>query len=279
MRPLRSADHVNLPTLSQIGELYADLIHAHAGLSPCVIVGYSFFGKVAFEAAHALQRDGGNVAHIILIDAFNWTDARPGWRQSLQWIWRGGAAERDNDITYLKKSAARLRDCWRLLRWLIGRIPDKVKQRGLMLLHPASGYFDDEGQSVEVLDLYQFAGLIRKPPDRRPLKARGLLFRAEYPGEKILPGHDFTNGWGGLFARGLEIVHMAGSHLTIVRDRGAGEAIGRQINAVLDRFDFSNDEVEGTNKRVVKPVEFEDAKTLRSTGSVGTKLIDTEELL
>ena len=261
MRSLRSADKVNVPTLSQISALYADLIHAHAGSSPCVIVGYSFFGKVAFEAAHALQRDGGNIAYVILIDAFNWTAARPGWRQSLQWIWRGGATEKDKNVTYLNKSAGRLRDCWRLLRWLIGRIPDKVKQRGLMLLHPASGYFDDEGQSVEVVELYQFAGLIRKPPDPRPLEAHGLLFRAKFPGETILPGHDFTNGWGGSFAQGLEIVNMSGSHLGIVRDRGAGEVIGRQINAVLDRFDFGNAEVEGSNQRMVEPVEFEDANT------------------
>ena len=243
MRALRSMDEANVPTLSQISALYADLVHAHAGSSPCVIVGYSFFGKVAFEAARALQRAGGNVAYVILIDAFFWTHTPPGWRQSLRWIWRGSTIERGNDITYLNKSAKRLRHSWRLLRWLIGRILPKVNRRGMMLFSSASGHFDDEGQSIEVADLYRFTRLIRKPSDPRPLEAHGLLLRAEFPGEKILPGHDFTNGWGGLFAKGLEIVHMDGSHFNIVRDKRGVDAIGRQINAVLDRYGLSNDEV------------------------------------
>ena len=47
-----------LPTIEQLGALYADVLRAHAGSSPCVIAGYSLGGKIAFEAAHALQRAG-----------------------------------------------------------------------------------------------------------------------------------------------------------------------------------------------------------------------------
>ena len=63
------ADRAALPTIEQLGALYGEVLRAHAGSSPCVVAGYSFWGKVAFEAARALQRAGGNVAVVVLLDA------------------------------------------------------------------------------------------------------------------------------------------------------------------------------------------------------------------
>ena len=84
-----------LPTIEQLGALYGDVLRAHAGSSPCVIAGYSLGGKIAFEAAHALRRAGGNVRLVLLVDAwaFTWSGATRGpvW-QSLRWIWRGAAS-------------------------------------------------------------------------------------------------------------------------------------------------------------------------------------------
>ena len=74
-----------------------------------------------------------------------------------------------------------------------------------------------------------------------------MLFRAEFPGEEILPGYDFSNGWGGLFARGLEIVQAQGDHVSMVADENAA-AFKRQINAVLDRYDHGKDKVGGRRK-------------------------------
>jgi hypothetical protein len=37
----------------------------------------------------------------------------------------------------------------------------------------------------------------------RPIDALGVLFRAEFRGEEILPGYDFAVGWSDLFAGGL----------------------------------------------------------------------------
>ena len=64
-----------------------------------------------------------------------------------------------------------------------------------------------------------------------------MLIRAEFPDEEMLPGYDFTNGWRGLFARGLEIVQATGDHVSMVSDENAA-AFGRQINTVLDRYDL-----------------------------------------
>jgi hypothetical protein len=48
-------DTASCPTLEQLTAPYAAAIRAHAGASPCVLIGYSFNGNIAFEAAHQLQ--------------------------------------------------------------------------------------------------------------------------------------------------------------------------------------------------------------------------------
>ena len=67
---IAAADRGALPTVEQIGALYGDVLRAYVGSSPCVVLGYSFFGKIAFEAARELQRARGNVACVILVDAY-----------------------------------------------------------------------------------------------------------------------------------------------------------------------------------------------------------------
>jgi hypothetical protein len=81
-----------------------------------------------------------------------------------------------------------------------------------------SGIVDTEGVPVEWAVAKRLYRILQKSFHPRPLDASGLLFRATSPGENTLPGHDFTNGWGNLFARGLNVVHMRGDHTSIVRD-------------------------------------------------------------
>jgi thioesterase domain-containing protein len=69
----------------------------------------------------------------------------------------------------------------------------------------------------------------------RPIDALGVLFRAEFRGEEILPGYDFAVGWSDLFAGGLEIVQTAGDHFSMVN--GHITTLVRRINAVLDRYE------------------------------------------
>jgi len=54
--------------------------------------------------------------------------------------------------------------------------------------------------------------------------------------EDLLPLQDHTNGWGGLFKQGLEVIQMEGDHISIIGDEQNAIAVGRQINAVLDRY-------------------------------------------
>ena len=131
-RAIRAADHAALPTMEQLGSLYSDVLHAHVGSSPCVIEGYSLGGKLAFQAAHALRRSGGNVELVLLVDAwaFTWSGATrgPAW-QSLRRIWRGTARGTNSDPSYLNRLSAMLADFWRLFLWLMVRIPEMLKGR------------------------------------------------------------------------------------------------------------------------------------------------------
>ena len=121
-RAITAADQSALPTMEQLGALYGDAVRAHAGSSPCVIAGYSLGGKIAFEAAHALRRAGGNVGLVLLVDAwaFTWSGATrgPAW-QSLRGIWRGAASGTRSDPSYLARLSASLANSWRLFLWLM----------------------------------------------------------------------------------------------------------------------------------------------------------------
>ena len=244
-RAITAADQAAPPTIEQLGALYADVLRAHAGSSPCVIAGYSLGGKIAFEAAHALQRAGGNVGLVLLVDAwaFTWSGATrgPAW-QSLRSIWRGAASGTPSDPSRLARWSAPLTNSWRLFLWLMARIPQMLKDR----LHSVknrfspearpSGYLDKQGMPIDQTAIGRLARIAGRAWRPRPLDASGVLFRAKFPGEELLPGYDVTNGWGELFDRGLEIVQATGDHLSMVVDENL-PALARQINSVLDRYE------------------------------------------
>ena len=161
-----------------------------------------------------------------------WGDRGPTW-QSLRWIWRGAANGTHSDPRYLARLSASLANSWRLLLWLWARIPQMLKGR----LHSVKNRFSPEGRpsgfsirraglvdQMAIDRLVYIAGRAWRPS---PLDALGVLFRAKVPNEELLPGYDFTNGWGELFDRGLEIVQAAGDHSSMVVDenlRGVGAA-------------------------------------------------------
>jgi thioesterase domain-containing protein len=238
----RHLDREALPSIEQLGALYGSVLRAHAGSSPCVVAGYSLGGKIAFEAARALHHAGGDVAFVLLIDAraFTWSGATrgAGW-QSLLWIWNGGPTGAANNTSYIDRLSASLGSSWRLLRWLIARIPHVVKNR----FQPSiglSGYLDKDGRPIEKTFIEWFASITGKSFHPRPLDASGVLIRAQFPGEEMLPGYDFTNGWRDLFTRGLKIVDAAGDHVTMVSDENVA-ALAQQINTVLDPYSLGEE--------------------------------------
>ena len=239
---IAAGDQAAVPTIEELGVLHGDALHAHAGSSPCVVVGYSLFGKVAFEAARALQRAGGNVALVLLLDARAFlvgsTLAR-GW-QSLLWIWRGAATQTANEPRSIDRFSARLRNSWYLLRWLLLWMPRwSLKRRLLPHSTQLSGFFDDQGMPIDQEEMFRLARMAVRSWHPRPIDALGVLFRAKFRDEEILPGHDFTNGWSDLFAGGLEIVQVTGDHMSMVN--GHITTTVRQIKEALDRYEAVQD--------------------------------------
>jgi amino acid adenylation domain-containing protein len=235
-RAIAAGDRGAMPSIEQLGALYGDALSAYAGSSPCVVVGCNS-GMIAFEAAHVLQRSGGNIAFVLLIDAFTWSGHIRGtaWL-SLLWMWRDATGTAD-DTPYAARLSALLGNSWRLLRWLLARIPSAVKRRLVRATSPSfkpSRMFDEEGVPFTHAALNRFLRIAAKSFHPTPLDASGVLIRAEFPGDEMLPGFDFSNGWDGLFAWGLEIVQARGDHTSMVDDENAA-ALGRQINEVLDR--------------------------------------------
>jgi Thioesterase domain len=227
-----------LPTIEQLGVLYGDVLRAHVGSSPCVVAGYCFWAKVAFEAARALQGAGGNVVFVLLIDAFTWSGFTLGalWR-SFEWIRRGGPTATPGKAPYIERLIASVVNYWGLLKWLLARIPPVVKGHVMSrVVSESTGFLDKEGTPMELAVMRRVSHITGKIFHPHPLDARGVLIRATYPGEEMLPGLDFTNGWGSLFARGLETVQAAGDHNSMVADEANRAALARQINAVLDRY-------------------------------------------
>ncbi len=244
-------DRKTLPTMEQMGELYGRILFDHVGTAPCVIAGYSLGGKIAFEAAHALRRAGGNAAFVLLIDAraFTWSGARKiatAWRSFVMAL-RDIVFNTGTGVPFSKKLSGGLNNLWHFARWQIGAIPTAVnyylqvvghrRLAGVKDVAPAeepSGYFDTAGRPVGMWVVYRLAKLVGQPWRPRPLDAMGALIRARSDVD-MLPGYDRAHGWRTLFRQGFELVQSEGDHFTIVTYSYASFLSG-QINTLLERY-------------------------------------------
>jgi amino acid adenylation domain-containing protein len=234
----KSSDRAALPTIEQLGELYANVLRSHAGSSPCVIAGYSFWGKVAFEVARALQRANVNVAFVLLIDAYAWSGfTRETTLRVLRSIRRGTTDNKDT--SYIGKLGASLHNSMRLLLWLCAQTP-RVVIGALREKRLPDGMIDNEGRQIEPSAVYSLHRILGESYDPRPIDASGVLIRARLPYERMLPQADLTNGWRPLFARGLEVVQTIGDHWSIVGQDHETAALALQIDSVLNQYDLRN---------------------------------------
>lgn len=241
-RPIEVGDRAALPTMDHLATSYAKVLREHAGSSPCVVVGCNFAGKLAFEAARALQSAGGNVAFVLLIDAHTWSGGLlrgPAWQSWLQ-IWQA-LTDGAKGTPFVHRLGTFLRDSWRLLRWMFDRMPDVMKSRlATSTFEAPSNFLDTQGIPLEGALMKRLSRIVGESFHPRPLDAPGVLMRAKFSGEDLLPGHDFKSGWGELFTQGLEVVQARGEHVAMVADENA-PSLRRQINAVLDERDWDDE--------------------------------------
>ena len=258
---IAAADAAAMPTIEQLGVLHGDLLRAHAGSSPCVLAGYSLEGKMAFEAARALQRAGGNVAFVLLLDAraSTWRNFTRGpASESLRSIWRGTATKTANDPPNVDRLSAKLRNSLPLLRYLLVRIPHIVTRRVSLWTNPSgspSGSFDKNGMPIDAATIMRLSRIAARSWHPRPIDTSAVLFRAMPPDGEMLPGLDSTNGWHDLFARGLEVVELPGDHFSMMSG-GHITTVARQIEAVLDRYEAAQ------NMETAEPDNAPDARVM-----------------
>jgi thioesterase domain-containing protein len=214
------------PAMEQLVAPYVAALSAHTRASPCVLAGHSFAGLMAFEAAHQFQRQGGKVEMVILLDTWAtppiphrvaWHQWRQNWKQA--------------------PSGSRLRDSWRITRWLLGQEKYRVWSFfNLLRLDPQEliAVLDEEGVPLPggmLGRVYRRIGDSYRP---RRLDGRGVLFRTDQINGKAVLRDDDSQGWNKLFTRGLEIIPMIGDHLSMVRSHHS--TLAREMNEVLKRY-------------------------------------------
>lgn len=116
-----------------------------------------------------------------------------------------------------------------------------------------SGYFDKDGMPIPMTVVGQLAYLSARSWNPQSLDISGVLLRVNLP-EEILPGYDFTKGWGALLTQGVKIIQVAGDHISMVNDENV-VALAGKISELLDQkavsqkfsVDNSDEDVEWEN--------------------------------
>ncbi len=165
------------PPLEELVARYTTLIHAHAGTSPCVLIGYSFNGNIAFEAAHQLQALGTRVERVMLLDC---PPEYPVWhlaaRRSLGQIWNSRASASQSFAEKLKTSG-------QVTGWTLVAAAKAAKQSFLWHAIGDPGLLTTK---LDTLGRPLHWRLIERLYDHslrnyriRPLDSHGVLFRAD----------------------------------------------------------------------------------------------------
>src|SRR5580693_4145358 len=102
------------PVLEDMVVPYVTALRAHAGSTPCVLVGYSFHASMAFEIARQLLETGGQVDLVMVLDAPAEYPAphKIAWK-NLRETWVPGTGERAASI------APRLAISLSIVRWTL----------------------------------------------------------------------------------------------------------------------------------------------------------------
>jgi thioesterase domain-containing protein len=235
-----------LPTMEQLVAPFVAALSNHVRSVPCVLAGYSFAGVMAFEAAHQLQRLGGKVEMVMLLDSWGkrpspfsvaQSKLRKGWKQALN----KARAERSVNLV-----GVRLRSAWLMFGWILKRGAERIirvfRPRNSNL-GPITSFADEQHVPVpwEVV-----SRLYEKPLnfyDFRPLDSHGFLFRVS-DGQNDPRAYDDSLGWRDLFAKGFEIVSVTGDHHTVMSESHR-LTLARKMNEVLSRYSMREDNTPG----------------------------------
>jgi thioesterase domain-containing protein len=223
-----------LPTMEQLVAPYVAALRVHAGSSPCVLVGHSFSGLMAFQAAHQLNEQGGKVEMVMLLDTQTRYPAphQVAWQQ-LQKDWGRAPDARSTDQTS-QSIAFRLRRSWSMIRWMLVKEMRGLARRVLRYRGELTMRLDDLGIPWHwELMARVYLNAVRSYR-LCCLDSRGILFRAEPDDESPARTLDETLGWDNLFKGGLDIVQVTGNHVTMTRQKPHDRTLARAMSKILD---------------------------------------------
>jgi thioesterase domain-containing protein len=234
------------PSMEQMVAPYVAELSAHTRSTPCALAGFCYAGQIAFEAAQQLQKLGGKVELVILID----TPVRPLNRYQLAWqIWRQAWKQPPNSLStdrVFQSLGSRMSSTWHTTWWLLGKVKQRLRSyfnRPEPDLNTLSGVLDEQGMPVPWGLLARLYEEMAKTYYLRSLDSRAVLFRTgELDGKQIAYAPDDALGWENLFTQGLEIIPVAGHHFSIWGKQIP--AIAREINRALGQRSPDQDDKE-----------------------------------
>jgi thioesterase domain-containing protein len=228
-----------LPTMQQLVAPFTAALSNHVRSFPCVLAGYSFAGLMAFEAAHQLQRLGGKVEMVMLVDSrlelplpSLWLRFRREWKNSLAKAQKG----RSGNLLGI-----RLRNILYMIWWIFGAVIRRI----FRLFHSgsepvpsftaASSFIDERHEDLPWGLVERIYGKAENSFEVSPLNSHGVVFRERSDADG-LDADDEGYGWKGLFARGLEIIGVPGDHFTMISEDRYRLTLGRKMAEVLRSY-------------------------------------------
>jgi thioesterase domain-containing protein len=215
------------PTLEQMVARYVAALIAHVGTKPCVLVGYSFHGSMAFEAAHQMRELGGTVETVLLLDA---PAEYPTWYksawQNLRQVWT-------------QSPTAKLPMTFAIARWSFFEAGKIVKRSLLEMMMRVPGKLttklDTLGRPMQWHTIERLYANSLRAYQLRRLDARGVVFRADRAEDCPSSMPDNSLGWSNLFGKGLEIVQVTGGHETMMRESPHDLRLACEMSSALDQ--------------------------------------------
>jgi amino acid adenylation domain-containing protein len=221
----------SFPDMEQLVAPFAEVLFAHVGTSPCMLAGHSFAGLIAVEAARQLQKLGGKVETVIVVD--KWSRYPPPFQvawENLRQCWKDAPIDPRHDLA--RSVIKRCRRSMYIVWWLLRSIGSAI----LALLRNSPGNLttttDEEGTPLPWGLLARLYTNIEKTYYPEPLDCRGIIFRTDfmdnYHSVRVL---DENLGWGRIFKRGVSNFSLSGDHISIFRTQN--ESLASMINKVL----------------------------------------------
>lgn len=194
-------NHAVYPSVAEMAAPHTALIRESGFSDPCIVVGYSFGGALAFEVAHQLQRHGMTVEAVFIFDfQMKMRDWLRDWERFTRWSLRQ-ARDSLRGVGYFRVKARR-----RFQRKQLQR-PDKF--RAPVALAEVKAISNGE-VPWDVVCRIQEHSLKRYRPG--PLASRAIILKAKGSFYDDHENFDGLLGWGRLFAHGGETIEVPGDH-------------------------------------------------------------------